>query len=206
MQSRGLAAAMLVVGVSVLAGCDALPAQTPTPTASASISASSPSATSAPTSSPTAAADVALPGSCEALYSPAMLDELTRTNPPLNDPGITIYATENVDALEVLASGIPTIRCSWGEAGAPGLVTNVSVVSAAEADTLREAFAASGMACDSLAGGTVCRIEQQTIDRQDNIVRIGETHYLQGSGWVATHWVDFAPSGYTEDIVATLWQ
>lgn len=205
MRSRSLAVVVLAAGALVLAGCDALPTQTPEPSASVSSAGPSPTETSTTAPSPTAEAGFAVPESCDALYSPAMLDELNRTNPPLNDPGITIYATENVQALEILTSGIPTLRCSWGAAGAPGLVTNVSVVSADQSTALRDAFTNSGMACETLGAGTVCRIQQQTIDRNDNILTIGETHYLQGDGWVATHWVDFAPDGYTEDIVATLW-
>jgi len=205
MRSRSLAAVVLIAGALVLAGCDALPSETPAPTASESSAAPAPSETSSATPSPTAEAGFTLPGACDALYSPTMLQELNSTNPPLNDPGITIYATETVAALEILNSGIPTLRCSWGAAGAPGLVTNVSVVSADQSTALMDAFAGSGMACEELGAGTVCRIEQQTIDRNDNIVTIGETHYLQGDGWVATHWVDFSPDGYTEDIVATLW-
>ncbi|WP_300591973.1 hypothetical protein [Microbacterium sp.] len=206
MRSRSLAVAALVAGVLVLAGCDALPTETPEPTASESTTPPAPSASSTPEPSPTADAGFGVPDSCEALYSPAMFAELNGTNPPLNDPGITIYATENVAALEILNSGIPTLRCSWGAAGAPGLVTNVSLVSADQSAALLNAFAGSGMACEELGAGTVCRIEQQAIDRDDNIVTIGETHYLRGTGWVATHWVNFAPEGYTEDIVATLWQ
>lgn len=207
MRSRSLAVVVVAVGAVVLAGCDALPTQTPDPTASVSSAAPRPTGTSTTAAPyPTSDADFAVPDSCDRLYSPAMLDELTRTNPPLNDPGITIYASENVEALEILSSGIPTLRCSWGAAGAPGLVTNVSLVSADQSDELREAFTSSGMACEAVGSGTVCRIEQETIDREDTIVRIGETHYLQGEGWVATHWVDFAPEGYTEDIVATVWQ
>ena len=205
MRSRTLAVVVLAAGALVLAGCDALPTQSPEPTASASSAAPVPSGSSTAAPSPTADAGFTVPDSCEQLYSPGMLDELNSTNPPLNDPGITIYATENVEALEILSSGIPTLRCSWGVAGEPGLVTSVSVVSADQSAALRDAFSSSGMACEALGSGTVCRIEQQTIDRNDNIVSIGETHYLQGSGWVATHWVDFAPDGYTEDIVATLW-
>jgi len=205
MRSRTLAVVVLAAGALVLAGCDALPTQSPEHTASASSAAPIPSGSSTAAPSPTADAGFTVPDSCEQLYSPGMLDELNRTNPPLNDPGITIYATENVEALEILSSGIPTLRCSWGVAGEPGLVTSVSVVSADQSAALRDAFSSSGLACEALGSGTVCRIEQQTIDRNDNVVSIGETHYLQGSGWVATHWVNFAPDGYAEDIVATLW-
>ncbi|GAA2957644.1 hypothetical protein [Microbacterium schleiferi] len=205
MRSRSLAAVVLIAGALVLAGCDALPSDTPSPTASESSPGPTPSGSSTVAPSPTAEAGFTLPDSCDALYSPAMLEELNSTNPPLNDPGITIYATENVAALEILTSGVPTLRCSWGAAGSPGLVTNVSIVSSDQSSTLLDAFTSSGMACETLGAGTVCRIEQQTIDRNDNIVTIGEAHYLQGDGWVATHWVGFSPDGYTEDIVATLW-
>ena len=33
----------------------------------------------------------------------------------------------------------------------------------------------------------------------------GETHYVGDGAVVTTAWINFAPEGYTEDVVATLW-
>ena len=39
----------------------------------------------------------------------------------------------------------------------------------------------------------------------DQLVSMGETHFLGDGGWVATRWINVDPPGYTEDIVATIW-
>jgi hypothetical protein len=54
-------------------------------------------------------------------------------------------------------------------------------------------------------GAPRCQIEQRTVDLDDNEVTLGESHFVRGDGWVTTAWINFAPEGYTEDIVSTLW-
>jgi hypothetical protein len=205
-RSRGAAAVAAIAILTVgLLGCqpEPSPSASPADTTSASPTASLPSPTPIETQLPDAA--FALPTSCEQLYSPAMLASLNEANPPLNDPGVTMTATQNVDALELLNSGIPTLRCSWGQPSETGLATNVSVIDAAQSEALRGALVNAGFACEPWAGGTLCHTEQTVIDQDDTEVTIGETHYLEGGGWVSTATIDFAPDGYTEDIVATLW-
>lgn len=212
MAQRGwllLTAGVLVVGL--LTACAPEPA-VPTPAPSASLSSPSASASATatpapePSETPTApAGEIALPASCEAIYSAAMLASLGSANPPLNDPGVTMNSSQNVELLEILTSGIPTVRCTWGVPGQSGLATNVSIVDAAQSASVLAALGAAGFGCSELAGGTICRIQQKTIDLDDNEVTLGETHYLRGNGWVSTAWIDFGPEGYTEDIVATLW-
>jgi hypothetical protein len=51
----------------------------------------------------------------------------------------------------------------------------------------------------------VCRIEQKGVTLDDNEYTRGETHYIADDALVTTSWINFAPEGYTEDIVATLW-
>ena len=146
-------------------------------------------------------AGFALPEQCEDIYSAGMLASLNAATPPLNDPGVTMNATQNVDALELLTSGIPTIRCSWGRPSESGLATNVSVVDAARTAALLDALRAAGFGCESIWEGTLCQIEQRTVDLDDNEVTLGESHFVRGDGWVSTAWINFAPEGYTEDIV-----
>lgn len=200
--ASGVAAAALLVGCQPEPTPGASDSVTPTPSVS-------PGRTTPPTPSPveTQLPDAAfeLPSSCDALYSPAMRAALESSNPPLNDPGVTMTASQNVEALELLASGVPTIRCSWGQPSETGLATNVSVVDAAQSRSLQEALAASGFGCEPLAAGTLCRTEQTVITQDDTQVTIGEAHYFQGDGWVSTAMINFSPEGYTEDIVATLW-
>ncbi len=203
---RALGAALaLVVAATALVGCLPEPAATPTPTATATSPA--PTETATPTPDPTtpSADDIALPQACEAIYSPAMLAALNAANPPLNDPGVTMNSSQIVEALELLSSGIPTIRCSWGTPGEYGLATNVSLVDAAQAADLLTALQNVGFACEEFAGGTRCSLQRDTIDLDDNLVHLGEVHFFRGNGWVSTAWIQFAPEGYTDDIVATLW-
>jgi hypothetical protein len=194
--------AVLTVGI---VGCQ----PEPSPTTSATSGSTTSSPPTAPSPSPVETelpdAGFTLPTSCEQLYSPAMLASLDEQNPPLNDPGVTMSATQNVKALELLASGIPTIRCSWGEPSETGLATNVSVIDAAQSEALLGTLPNEGFACEPFADGTLCHTEQTVVDLDDNVVTIGETHYVRGDGWISTATINFAPDGYTEDIVATLW-
>jgi hypothetical protein len=202
------AAAVLVLSLG-LVGCQPEPEPTPiaSPSGEPSPSGSTPTPTTTPTPTQPAQAgeEIALPTACEQIYSPEMLATLTAQNPPLNDAGVTMTSTQNVEALELLSSGIPTIRCSWGMPSEYGLATNVSIVDASQSAALTGALANAGFACEQLGEATVCRSDQTVIDLDDNIVELGETHVLRGNAWIATATIDFAPQGYTEDIIATLW-
>lgn len=193
-------AALLAVG---LTGCVPEPAASPAATSAAASTA--PSAAPAPTAS-AAGDDISLPATCESIYPAATLADLTAQNPPLNDPGVTIFATQNAGALETLQSGIATIRCTWGAPGTKGLATNVSIVTPAQSRSVQDALAASGFACADADGGTVCTTEKQVLDLDDKVVTTGESHLFRGNAWVATAYVDFLPDGYTAAIAQALWR
>jgi hypothetical protein len=211
-----LSRALRVVGVSAaLVAASVLfsacrPEPVPSPTAaepSPSVTVAEPSPSPAPTPTPTATAvGFALPKACQDIYSATMLASLNAANPPLNDPGVTMNSTQNADALELLTSGIPTIRCSWGKPSEFGLATNVSVVDAAQSAAILSALRSAGFTCDQVWSGTRCVTEQKMVDQSDKEVTLGETHFLRGTGWVTTAWVNFAPAGYTQDVVTTLWR
>jgi hypothetical protein len=194
----GLAAALTVA-------CQPEPAATPTsePTPTVSPRPGGPSPTPIETELPDDA--FTLPAACEEIYSPAMLAQLESENPPLNDPGVTMLSTQNVDLLEIIDGGAETIRCSWGMPSEFGLATNVTVIDAEQATFVEDELVGSGFACEALGEGTVCRAEQRGVTLDDEEYASGETHYLGGGGWVSTAWINFSPEGYTEDIVATLW-
>lgn len=201
----GVALAGSAVVCLIAAGCQPEPAPTASP-GTTETSAPSPSATTAsPTPTPTAAAAFELPTACEEIYSADMLDSLNAQIPPLNDPGVTMLSSQNAGALEVLESGIPTIRCSWGTPSERGMATNVTVVGAAQSAAVEQSLIESGFGCEPLGAGTICRVEQPGVTLDDEEYVLGETHYLQGEGWVSTAWLNVHPDGYTEDIVATLW-
>ncbi|GAA1986400.1 hypothetical protein [Microbacterium pumilum] len=206
LRGAGAIAAVLVIA-ALMTSCKPEPA--PGPTTSDPTPSATPSATSEPSASPTPSetpvAEFELPTQCEDLYSDDMLASLNAANPPLNDPGVTMHSTQTAAALEVLNSGIPTIRCSWGQPSEFGLATNVSVIDAAQSADLLATLREAGFACEDAWEGVNCTIEQKTVDQDDNEVTLGESHFLRGTGWVSTAWINFAPEGYTEDIVTTLW-
>lgn len=203
-RTRAALTVLLAGGMLALAACAPETAPTPAPTSTGDPTPESvaPSATGAPTATPDATAgdEIAVPARCEDIYSADMLAALESQNPPLNDPGVTMYSTEIVEALEIIEAGAPSIRCSWGVPSEVGLATNVTIVDAAEAALLLERLPANGLACESFADGTLCRVSAE-----NSVADFGETHFVRGNGWVATHWINFDPEGYTEDIVRTLW-
>jgi hypothetical protein len=208
----GVTAALVAASV-LLSACRPEPAPSPRaaePSPSVTAAEPGPTPTSAPTPTPlptptATTAGFALPKACQDIYSATMLASLNAANPPLNDPGVTMNSTQNADALELLTSGIPTIRCSWGRPSEFGLSTNVSVVDAAQSAEILSALRSAGFTCDQVWSGTRCVTEQKMVDQSDKEVTLGETHFLRGTGWVTTAWVNFAPAGYTQDVVSTLW-
>jgi len=177
----------------------------PAPGTSTSADAISEPSTSAPSPTPTATATPSvLPATCEELYPPATLAALQQTDGPLNDPGMQLLSTQIADALEVLESGIPTLRCTWGGPSGKGFSTNASLVDADQAARVQEALQNAGFSCMPLGEGTLCSIESKTVDLDDNLVTRGESQYFGGGVWVTTAWVGTLPEGYTQDVVQTL--
>ena len=199
-----IGAAALVVAGMALAACQPEPAATedPTPAATTTITAT---ATPSPTSTEPAADAFVVPEACEDIYSAEMLASLEDDNPPLNDPAVTMLSTQDVDLLEIIEGGSPTIRCSWGVPSEFGLATNVTAVDDDQAAFVDEQLNAGGYACEPLGEGTICRWEQKGVTLDDEEYVSGETHYVGGGGWVSTAWINFTPDDYTEDIVDTLW-
>lgn len=197
-------ATALVLIAAVATGCrpeggDPAPSGSPSSTTSTP----TPDASVTPTETPQAAFEI--PGACEDIYSATMLASLQAANPPLNDPGVTMLSTQNADLLEVIHSGAPTLRCSWGKPSEYGLATNVTAIDAQQSASLVTALGEAGFGCEPMGEGTVCRIEQKGVTLDDNEYTRGETHYIADDALVTTSWINFAPEGYTEDIVATLW-
>lgn len=202
---RVTAGAVFVAALAVITtACVPEPAatSTPSPTASAALPSPTPSATET-----IAPGDdgMALPATCEDVYTPEMLATLQAEVAPLNDPGTTMSSTENATALEILASGTPTLRCSWGPPSERGMSTNITIVGADQAGAIADALTGSGFSATELAGGTLYEYSQEMVTQDDVLVELGETHYLRGDGWVATRWINVDPEGYTEAIVSTLW-
>lgn len=194
-----------LVTIAVLAtGCRPEPSS---PTSSPSVTLKEPtpgpSVTPIETDKPQAGFDV--PDECELIYSPEMLASLNATNPPLNDPAVTLRSTDNAELLDIIEGGAATLRCSWGKPSQQGLATNVTAIDAEQGEAVVAALTDAGFGCEPLGDGTVCRIEQRGVTLDDEEFTRGETHYIGDGALVTTAWINFSPDGYTEDIVATLW-
>ncbi|MBU4466177.1 MAG: hypothetical protein KKH75_10070 [Actinobacteria bacterium] len=207
--SRRRSMRIALVAVLAIAAPLALTACQPEPDATGvSTTSPAPGSVGSPTIVPTkrpAGTDITLPASCAAIYSSAMTATLTQNIAPLDDPGVTMLSTQNVDALDILASGVPTLRCTWGTPSEKGLATNVSIITSSQAVTITQSMQVAGFACTDSAGGTLCVAEQKLLDKDDNVVTRGESHYFRGNGWISTTWIQYLPEGYTQDIVTTLW-
>jgi hypothetical protein len=206
---RAVRTASAFAGVALVVAALAACATPPEASVSTPPTTSSHPPSSAALSSPAALAEheataLVLPAACEDIYSDAMFAHLTATAPPLNDPGHTTPSTELAAGREVLDVA-PSLRCTWGGPSEYGLSTNVTIVDAAQSTSVEQAAVESGMTCKPHAGGTICRTWEDFFVDGELYATVGETHYFRDNGWVATHWTNFAPEGYTEDIVATLW-
>ena len=134
-----------------------------------------------------------------------MRSELEANVAPMNDPGITMPSTHVADALAMLESGPPVLRCTWGYPSERGIATTVAVIDPAAASDLIAALGNAGFTCGDAQGGTLCRFDETLLDFEDNLVDKGETHFFRGNGWVSTVWLDYGPTGYTEDVAAMIW-
>lgn len=198
----GASAVALTLGL-VLTGCvpEAEREATASPTSTAP--GVTPDASVPPSPTPEPGPEVALPASCEEVYSDAMLTRLQQDGLPLNDPGVSMPSSMNATLLELMDT-IPTLRCSWGPPGDLGLTTNVSIVDAAQAAAVTAELSAVGFGCEQDSGALVCRIEQRGLTLDDHEYTRGEVHAVRGNLWIATGWLNFDPPGYTEDILQTL--
>lgn len=203
---RTLTGALVLVAAALLiVGCRPEPAPEQTPTTSPSVTPKPTGSTPTPIETELPGAAFELPASCDDIYSATMMDALQAENPPLNDPGVTMLSTQNVDLIQIIDGGAPTLRCTWGVPSEYGSATNVTVIDADQASQIEAELGESGFGCEALGEGTICRIEQKGVTLDDEEYTSGETHYVGGGGWVSTAWINFSPDGYTEDIVATIW-
>ena len=200
----------VVAAVALLATACATPAggaATPAPSESAATPSPTltPSETPSPVETRSTTDDISLPSSCDELFTGDLRATLDAEIAPLNDPGVTMYSTENAEALTVLESGVASLRCTWGRPSDRGIATTVSLVSAAQADLIADALSTAGFGSEEASGGVYFRTSQQMLSMDEEVVDLGETHFLRGNAWVSTRWVNYGPDSYTPGIVAQLW-
>ncbi|WP_022893906.1 hypothetical protein [Agromyces subbeticus] len=115
--------------------------------------------------------------------------------------GVRLGSTDDT-AVELLEANA-AVTCTWASpAGGSdrGLTTNAATVSEAERAAMLAHFGEKGYVCYEELEGTRCVIE--TAPSPDG--QSGESHFFRDDVWIATHWVNAGPDGYTHDIVAAI--
>lgn len=189
-----------VLAMVLLAGCTSgapTPdgSATPTPTADAEGPRPTPSAAPAPQP-----VGVVIPGTCEELYFPDMLQQLEDDYPPLNDATMTDPNFSNVDELEELLRSLEYLQCTWGGASEKGIVTAVARVTPEQSAEALAIMESEGFDCYDQLNGTRCVTRE---DADGNAV--GASHFLRDDIWLSTLWVNAPVRGYTENMIERLW-
>jgi hypothetical protein len=178
----------LTVGMLTLAACAPESGSTPS-TAPASPSASATSAS--PTPSPTATA--AVPTDCRAILSEPVLAQLGET--PLNDPALGGATGAQPDG---------SLVCIWRDprADTTFLSTDITRMNRGPALDMLNALAdTEGFSCYTPDGGTRC---EKTWDNPQYPVTDGRTLFWRDGILIDTQFSNLAPSGYTDSIVAAI--
>ncbi len=206
--ARAAAVALASLALVVtLSGCKpepVLPTATPLDPSPSATTLPAPTPTVAPTPPTPPAADIALPASCEDVFSADMRATMEASGLPLNDPGLTMLSTELVDGLEIMDTA-PTLRCTWGYPSEVGIATNVTLVSPEETGRLVAAYQGRGLVCEERAGGETRCEARSTSTSELGEMSFGEIEVFRGNAWITTRWLNADVPDYADDIVQTLW-
>lgn len=196
-------AAIAIAALALLGGCAVAQVGTGSPEADPGSSTTAPVERPIPSTTSPAEPVGPRPASCEEIYTPAMFEEL-KAKMPLNHPTVDESLGTSDEQLVDLLEQLESLKCSWGGASEYGLSTNVSQVDAEQAETVLARLQELDFQCYDENEGTRC-VASAVGDDDVGAHRYGESHFLRGQIWIATHWVDFSPDGYTQDIVTALW-
>lgn len=200
--------ALVLVG---LAGCKtAEPA--PAPTATTGDVAPSDEPVPTATTAPTTAAAVAVPASCDALYSPGFRATLEAQGFGLNpaDKDLSQYKSIGSEDYQLaaliedaLSASAGQLTCQWlATAGASletGLRTNVLAVPDSISGQAMARLESMSFSKTSSNGGTRFSYEEHTENGD-----FGESHFFRDGLWLATAWTGFGPDGYTADMASSI--
>lgn len=206
-----LAAALLVVLALWFAGAQGPGSGQPAaPAAPTSSMPDTPAASPAPplTPAPTVTAEAGQPhpSDCQELYSPAIVEAF---GDKVLNPGWTLAPDSGVrhgsndPELVAVIDAAEHLSCVWGsEAGGSdsGLSTNLVWVSAEQNALVQGRLVALGMSCYDELGGVRC--VRSTTEGTDTF---GESHFLREGIWIATQYANAGPDGYTQDMIANVW-
>jgi len=162
----------------------------------------------APVTSPTAtiAPGTPTPTTCDEIYSPDMIEEFDDlvlnpewTTAPAADVGVGVYDPQLVGIVASTAH----LTCRWADADGPtdsGVDTSVVWVTPEQTTAVTDRLAELGFDCYEELDGLRCTSETD----YGNLL-VGESHFLRDGIWLATRYTNAGPSGYTRDIITTLW-
>lgn len=174
------------------------------PSAGTGESTTSPETTQTPP--PATAATHGIPTDCAEIYTRDWSSDFA---PLVLNPAWTLEPESGVHlgskdaAAAALLTSNAVVTCTWATPNGGsdrGLTTNVAAVTPAESAEMLAHFGASGFACYEELDGTRCVIE--TTPGADG--QSGESHFFRDDVWIATHWVNAGPDGYTHDIVTAI--
>src|SRR5690606_6498536 len=161
-------------------------ADEPTGTPEPTVSSPAPTVTTTQTPTEEPSDDIALPERCEDAFT----EVLTRDIGPLNDPWLQLPSAEDPVLQEMLET-LPTLRCTWGMPSEVGIATNITVVGAEEADTVRGILTGDGIACSEVTAEpahTRCEYTDEVHDDNGH-ASWGEIHDFRANIWISTGWV-----------------
>ncbi len=158
-----------------------VPVTVPTPSAS-------PSATETPVAE-------GLPANCDALYSDAFKTALAADGDPNTAAGLAYQPTTDTLLAPLLATP-GSLRCSWGDPTARGLLTTVASIGKTQAANVVTRLESLGAKCYAEFSGTRC---VRSMTGSGGGPR-GESHLLRNGIWISTYWTAFSPDGYTAEL------
>ncbi|NYD68281.1 hypothetical protein [Agromyces atrinae] len=199
-----VAIASVAVTLSVTSGGGAS-AEAPISDQATSPASPAPAEPTATDSAEPTASRVDIPSSCDEIYTRDLTPEFDGLvlNPEwTNDPekGTGRYFDDDITGV---ATSQTALTCKWGATGGGsdrGLLTNVVNIESDQMTDLPARLQELGQTCYDELDGIRCVFETPKTDDGN----AGESHFFRENIWIATHWVNTGPDGYTHDIVAAL--
>jgi hypothetical protein len=169
-----------------------------------------PAATPEPTPVPTPTAVIApgtpTPESCDVIYSPEMVaafEDLVLNPDWTTAPGASVRDGTDDPQLLAVIDATEHLTCRWVSPAGPsdsGVATNVVWVNEEQTVLVADRLQELGLDCYEELDGLRC-ITETTTDEGT----FGESHFLRDGIWLATHFTNAGPSGYTHDMIASIW-
>lgn len=200
---RALLPAAGLISLVLLSGCSGpaaaeIPPQTARPSASPEATPTAPGASPAEASETPLAPVEPIPGQppiptdCRAILTPEVLDQLA--NVTLNHP-------EYGDETGPQPDG--SLLCMWGEPNDPNnmLVTQISRPAGDVASELLASAQEAGLECTEGEGAVRCSGEYTV----EGSPPVGRTVFTRDGILIDTQYMNLAPDGYTNAIIASMW-